>query len=136
MPWEVNKADGSPDEPNDQNGDEECVRMRGGFMNDAQCTKQFTGTMRENLGMGYVCERHANLVPTTPPQVTTDSANYSTCEENDWGIEPFKVRSIRRVLKVGNGLNQNACLQTNVIVKLIWPNGFLGSARLRFTSLL
>jgi len=91
MPWEVNKADGSPDEPNDQNGAEECVRMRHGLMNDSQCTKQFSGTMRENLGMGYVCERHANLIPTTAPQVTTDAAKFSTCEENAWGIEPFKV---------------------------------------------
>ena len=91
MPWEVNKADGSPDEPNDAQGDEECVRMRYGLMNDAQCTKQVSGSMRENLGMGYVCERHANLIPTEAPQITTDSNIYSTCEENEWGIEPFKV---------------------------------------------
>ena len=100
MPWEVNKADGSPDEPNDAQGDEECVRMRYGLMNDAQCTKQVSGSMRENLGMGYVCERHANLIPTEAPQITTDSNIYSTCEENEWGIEPFKVWE-KRVKKRG-----------------------------------
>ena len=99
MPWEVNKADGSPDEPNDAQGDEECVRMRYGLMNDAQCTKQVSGSMRENLGMGYVCERHANLIPTEAPQITTDSNIYSTCEENEWGIEPFKVWNKKRVRK-------------------------------------
>lgn len=90
MPWEVNKADGSPDEPNGE--DNECVRLRNGKTNDARCTIQFSGTMRENLGMGYICERHANLVPTQPPKVEIDNDRFSTCEENEWGIQPFKVR--------------------------------------------
>ena len=67
MPWEVNKANGDPDEPNSK--DEECVRMRRGKMNDAVCTRTWSGAMRDNVGMGYVCERHASLVPTQAPKV-------------------------------------------------------------------
>lgn len=91
MPWEVNKANGDPDEPNSK--DEECVRMRRGKMNDAVCTRTWSGAMRDNVGMGYVCERHASLVPTQAPKEMTNAARYSTCEENNWGIEPFTVRN-------------------------------------------
>ena len=90
MPWEVNKANGDPDEPNSK--DEECVRMRRGKMNDAVCTRTWSGAMRDNVGMGYVCERHASLVPTQAPKEMTNAARLSTCEENNWGIEPFKTR--------------------------------------------
>lgn len=90
MPWEVNKANGDPDEPNSK--DEECVRMRRGKMNDAVCTRTWSGAMRDNVGMGYVCERHASLVPTKAPKLEMQNVRQSTCEENEWGIEPFKVR--------------------------------------------
>ena len=72
MPWEVNKANGDPDEPNSK--DEECVRMRRGKMNDAVCTRTWSGAMRDNVGMGYVCERHASLVPTQAPKVGFSNA--------------------------------------------------------------
>jgi hypothetical protein len=90
MPWETNKANGDPDEPSSK--DEECVRMRRGKMNDAICTRTWSGAMRDNVGMGYVCERHASLVPTQAPKEMTNAARLSTCEENNWGIEPFNVR--------------------------------------------
>lgn len=89
IPWEINKSNGEPDEPN--GADEECVRMRYGRMNDAKCTHTWTGAMRDNLGMGYVCEKHTHLKPTQPP-ITTPGKRESTCQENDWGVEEFKVK--------------------------------------------
>lgn len=45
-------------EPNDNMGDESCVRMRAGVMNDALCSITWTAPKREGKGMGYICERH------------------------------------------------------------------------------
>ena len=41
MPWLVNKENGEADEPNEPDG--ECVRMRDGKMNDAVCTRSYSG---------------------------------------------------------------------------------------------
>lgn len=89
MPWETNKPNGDPDEPDSP--DEECVRMQNGKMNDAICTRTWSGAMRDGVGMGYVCERHLTKIP--QPQMNSMSFDIeSTCEENIWGIKPFKVR--------------------------------------------
>lgn len=84
MPWWVNKDNGEEDEPNDPDG--ECVRMRHGKMNDAVCTRTWSGAMRDGIGMGYVCEKHLTLVPGSEHSNTVVE---NTCEENPWGIAKF-----------------------------------------------
>ena len=53
------QLNGDPDEPD--SAEEECVRMRHGKMNDAVCTRTWSGAMRDQVGMGYVCEEHLHI---------------------------------------------------------------------------
>ena len=46
-------------EANNQQGDEQCVRIRGDVMNDALCDRTWTGAERLNIPMGYICEYNA-----------------------------------------------------------------------------
>jgi len=47
----------SSNEPNDQKGVEECVRMKNdGYMNDAMCDLTWAGPKKNNINMGYICE--------------------------------------------------------------------------------
>merc|ERR1712050_379900 len=57
LPWDRKSNPVSP-EPNDWLGAEECVRMRNGKMNDAICSRTWTGAKNANINMGYICERH------------------------------------------------------------------------------
>merc|ERR1712050_499580 len=57
LPWDRKSNPVSP-EPNDWLGAEECVRMRNGVMNDAICSRTWTGAKNANINMGYICERH------------------------------------------------------------------------------
>lgn len=89
MPWLTNKLNGEEDEPN--SAEEECVRIRNGKMNDAMCTRTWSGAMRDGIGMGYVCEQHLHSVPTQASKERGDS-NEQTCEDNNYGIKPFVKR--------------------------------------------
>jgi len=51
----------SKNEPNDQLGEEECVRMQNdGYMNDALCDRTWAGPKNANIPMGYICEIEVN----------------------------------------------------------------------------
>jgi len=53
FPWGLN-------EPNDQQGREDCVRMdKNGEMNDAICKRTWSGNQNDNVGIGYICERQS-----------------------------------------------------------------------------
>jgi len=43
-------------EPNDKMGDEFCIRLRFGTLNDALCEIYWAGPKKQNIGMGYICE--------------------------------------------------------------------------------
>lgn len=43
-------------EPNNKIGDEFCIRMRFGVLNDALCEIYWVGPKKHNIGMGYICE--------------------------------------------------------------------------------
>ena len=53
LPW----AEG---EPNDNLGDEKCVRYNAkeGTVNDAICGRTWTGAAKDGIGMGIICEKH------------------------------------------------------------------------------
>ena len=54
-------------------GQEDCVRMRGGKLNDAVCAQTWTGNRRDAIGMGFVCEKHDPVcVPATNPEALED----------------------------------------------------------------
>jgi len=57
LPWDL-KTNMVKPEPNDWTGEEECVRMRKGVMNDAKCKNYWVGGKRNNVGMGFICEKH------------------------------------------------------------------------------
>merc|ERR1712021_105318 len=44
------------DEPNNKMGNEACIRMRFGTLNDALCEIYWAGPKKQNIGMGYICE--------------------------------------------------------------------------------
>lgn len=43
-------------EPNNKVGDEFCIRLRFGLMNDALCEIYWVGPKKQKIGMGYICE--------------------------------------------------------------------------------
>ena len=59
IPWDLESNTKSP-EPNDWLGDETCVRMHAayGLMNDAICSRTWTGGPKAQTGMGVICEKH------------------------------------------------------------------------------
>jgi len=91
IPWWTNKINGEKDEPDSE--DEECVRMRHGKMNDAQCIRTWSGAMRDGIGMGYVCEQHLHINPAALSGLAEPGPDGDeTCEANPWGIKPFNVQ--------------------------------------------
>ena len=76
--WELKWARDSDfgqkqNEPNNQKGAEDCVRMKNGKLNDAMCDEGWTGVQRNNIGMGFVCERHPNIDTCEPAKKTPDN---------------------------------------------------------------
>jgi len=53
LPWAEN-------EPNDNLGNEQCVRYNAqeGTVNDAICGRTWTGAKKDGIGMGIICEKH------------------------------------------------------------------------------
>ena len=57
--WRVSNWDQRFDkEPNDKKGDEQCIRLKDGLVNDALCTLNRTCAKKYGIGMGYICENH------------------------------------------------------------------------------
>jgi len=76
--WKLNWASDSDfgqvqNEPNNQKGVEDCVRMKNGLLNDAVCLEGWTGLKKNDIGMGFVCERHNNIDQCEPAKKTPDS---------------------------------------------------------------
>merc|ERR1712176_947150 len=59
-------------EPNNKMGNEACIRMRFGLLNDALCEIYWAGPKKHNIGMGYICENDEPFVLDTdrnePPE--------------------------------------------------------------------
>lgn len=79
-PWDTHSNPSNP-EPNDHTGDEECVRMRGNVINDAKCELKTTGSSRNGVGMGYICEYDAT-------KVISDVTDLLPCGANK-NVNPF-----------------------------------------------
>jgi len=74
------------DEPNDAQGVEECIRYRLGDFNDAPCSKYWSGVKRDEIGMGYVCEKHNYIESCEPVAVDSEfMENYSIHEPKNVG---------------------------------------------------
>ena len=76
--WKLNWASDSDfgqvqNEPNNQKGVEDCVRMKDGLLNDAVCEDGWTGVKKNGVGMGFVCERHNNIAQCEPAKKEPDN---------------------------------------------------------------
>ena len=81
LPWDTESNPTAP-EPNDWLGDEECVRLRNGKMNDAICSRTWAGGKKEGIGMGYICERHH------PCEDKRSGTSFTGYKGPDYIIEP------------------------------------------------
>ena len=74
-------------EPNDQKGDEVCIRIKDGGLNDAMCNEGWTGRQKNDVGMNFICEKH-NYYDFCEPsnQVADVSSKYRLFAESglDW----------------------------------------------------
>merc|ERR1712131_509747 len=52
-------------EPNNKIGNEFCIRLRFGLMNDALCEIYWVGPKKHNIGMGYICDGDVELTDMT-----------------------------------------------------------------------
>jgi len=93
-PWDAHLGHGFKSQPNSSpSGSHECVRMRGGLYNDADCEDKNGFTNKEP--MGYICEQatYKGYVKPTKPAYTPPAQKVSlTCDSND-AVSAWKVRT-------------------------------------------
>ena len=71
------KIEWDSDEPNDNLGDEQCLRVKDKKVNDALCSRTWTGPANDGIGMGFVCENHNYYESCKAEPMEQYSANYA-----------------------------------------------------------
>ena len=100
-------------EPNNQKGVEDCVRMKDGLLNDAVCNDGWTGVKKNGIGMGFVCEKHNYIEMCEPTKKTPDNnPNYQ----------------FHTPVSGGPGLNRNAAKASCLALGAGWDLAVVNNA--------
>jgi len=89
-PWDLHSNPDAP-EPNNSAGDETCIRMKGNVYNDAKCSSTNSGRVRDQNGMGYICEYDASKVITEVSDANGRSVSDYVCDTN-LNVNPFRPK--------------------------------------------